>query len=59
MQLQLTTLVPGHSYYFKVQASQANAFSVGSYRLKIDTGTLSQAVIQLPTKDIFVRLLVK
>lgn len=41
----LQNAVPGAVYYFKVEGAQSNVFGIGAYRLKIDSGAVSQSEI--------------
>src|SRR5205807_10355296 len=43
--INLTNVLPGTVYYFKVESTSSDVFGVGGYRLKIDSGAISQAEI--------------
>src|SRR5205807_136177 len=40
--VHLKHTAPGETYYFKVEGSRSDVFGVGGYRLKIDSGRISQ-----------------
>jgi len=42
---QLSNTGPGTTYYFKVEGGRGDVFGVGAYRLKVDSGTVSQILI--------------
>ncbi len=44
--VQVNNLVPGATYYIQVQGARTDVFGVGSYRLKIDSGAVSEQQIQ-------------
>jgi hypothetical protein len=43
--VMLPPAAPGASFYFQVQATRGDAFGVGTYRLKVDSGPVSQYLI--------------
>src|SRR5439155_9158729 len=43
--VRLKNAVPGGTYYFKVEGGRSDVFGVGGYRLKIDSGRISQILI--------------
>jgi hypothetical protein len=42
---QLSSANPGTTYYFKVEGGRGDVFGVGAYRLKVDSGVISQILI--------------
>src|SRR5262249_21641074 len=42
---QLSNAAPGTTYYFKVEGGRGDVFGIGGYRLKIDSGIVSQILI--------------
>ena len=43
--VSLTNVSPGSKYYFKVEGSQSGVFGIGGYRLKVESGQISQVLI--------------
>lgn len=44
VQVQLSNVQPGATYYFKVEGASADVFGIGGYRLKIDLGDAASAL---------------
>jgi hypothetical protein len=43
--VQLANVANGAKYYFKVEGSQSGVFGIGGYRLKVESGQISQVLI--------------
>jgi Matrixin len=43
--VQLSNTGPGTTYYFKVEGGRGDVFGIGGYRLKIDSGIVSQILM--------------